>query len=59
MLELDKRNPQVAARLAGVFGTWRRYTPERQTLMEAQLRRIKEAKGISKDTYEIVSRSLA
>jgi len=59
VLELDKRNPQVAARLAGAFGQWRRYTPERQALMEAQLRRIKQAEGISKDTFEIVSRSLA
>ena len=59
VLEIDQKNPQVAARLAGAFGTWRRYTPERQALMKAQLERIKGTAGLSKDTYEIVSRTLA
>ena len=26
-IKLDKINPQVAARLAGAFGQWRRYEP--------------------------------
>jgi len=55
---LDGKNPQVAARLAGSFGQYRKYTPERQALMQAQLERIKSTEGLSKDTYEIVARSL-
>ena len=58
IIDLDGRNPQVAARLAGVFNTWRRHTPERQALMQAQLERLKE-RVTSKDTLEIVTRSLA
>jgi len=58
VLELDQRNPQVAARLAQAFNTWRRHDDERQKLMRAQLERIKEGAS-SKDTLEIVTRSLA
>jgi len=58
VIALDKRNPQVAARLASSFNTWRRHTEERQALMKAQLERIK-AEATSKDTLEIASRSLA
>ena len=58
VIDLDGRNPQVAARLAGVFGNWKRHTPARQELMKAQLERLK---GVvtSKDVIEIVTRSLA
>ena len=57
-IELDKRNPQVAARLASSFNTWRRHDEARQELMKEQLERIaKEA--TSKDTKEIVGRALA
>merc|ERR1712113_72985 len=59
VLEIDKKNPQVAARLCGAFGQWRCYEPDRQQLMEEQLLRIKGAAHVSKDTYEIASRSLA
>jgi len=58
VLDLDQRNPQVAARLAQSFNTWRRHDDERQALMRAQLERIKDG-AKSKDTIEIVTRSLA
>ena len=58
-LKLDKLNPQVAARLAGAFGQWRRYEPSRGELMRQALERIKATEGLSKDTFEIASRSLA
>jgi len=58
-IKLDKINPQVAARLAGAFGQWRRYEPARSELMRQALERIKATEGLSKDTYEIASRSLA
>ena len=58
VIELDARNPQVAARLAGSFNTWRRHDEERQVLMKAQLERI-QAEAKSKDTKEIVGRALA
>ena len=58
ILELDAINPQVAARMAGMFSQWRRFDPQRRGLMEAQLGRIAARGGLSKDVYEIVARTL-
>jgi aminopeptidase N len=59
VLELDSRNPQLAARLAAAFGPWRRFPPAQQTAMRAQLSRIAATKPISKDLFEIATRALA
>ncbi len=56
---LDAINPQVAARLATPFTQWRRYDERRQALMQAELERTAEIKGLSKDVLEIVSKTLA
>jgi aminopeptidase N len=37
---------------------WRRYDAARQALMRAQLERVAGAEGLSKDAYEIASKSL-
>ncbi|MCW8987039.1 MAG: DUF3458 domain-containing protein, partial [Gammaproteobacteria bacterium] len=58
VLALDSMNPQIAARLIQSMSRWRRYDDKRQTLMRKQLERILAKKGISKDVYEITSRSL-
>jgi aminopeptidase N len=58
VLELDKLNPQVASRLSGSFSSWRKFDEQRQSLMKAQLERILSINGLSKDTFEVVSRSL-
>ena len=58
VIELDRRNPQVAARLASSFNMWRRHDPARQDLMRAQLELI-AAGATSNDTKEIVGRALA
>eukprot|EP00316_Scyphosphaera_apsteinii_P000520 CAMPEP_0119323060 /NCGR_PEP_ID=MMETSP1333-20130426/59857_1 /TAXON_ID=418940 /ORGANISM="Scyphosphaera apsteinii, Strain RCC1455" /LENGTH=909 /DNA_ID=CAMNT_0007330421 /DNA_START=43 /DNA_END=2772 /DNA_ORIENTATION=- len=58
VLELDKRNPQLAARLCNVFRDWKKYDEARQALMRAQLLRIRDTQGISKDVLEISSRSI-
>ena len=58
VLELDQRNPQVAARLCNVFRDWKKYNEARQTLMKEQLTRIRDTSGVSKDVFEIASRSL-
>jgi aminopeptidase N len=59
ILAADKLNPQVAARLVPPFGRWRRFEPKRAELMRAALKRIAAAKGLSKDVFEQVSKSLA
>ena len=58
-LDLDRRNPQVAARLASALGRWRRFDEHRQGLMRAELQRIVDAPGLSRDVFEIASKSLA
>ena len=58
ILEVDKINPQNAARMCTAFSSFRRYDGERQALIKAQLERIAATKGLSNDSLEIVSRSL-
>jgi aminopeptidase N len=55
---LDPMNPQVAARLAGAFETWRRYDPNRQSLMRAELDAILAQKGLSPNLFEVASKIL-
>jgi aminopeptidase N len=59
ILEVDKLNPQTAARLVPPLGRWRRFDEERSSLMRAELRRIVETPGLSKDVFEQTSKSLA
>lgn len=56
--KLDPVNPQVASRMVGALTHWRRFDKQRQELMKEQLERIKNQAHISKDLYEIVSKSL-
>jgi aminopeptidase N len=58
-MELDPMNPQVAARLMGAFSRWRKFDGARQTLMKSELERILATSRLSKDVYEITSKTLA
>ena len=58
VLALDRRNPQVASRLTQPLCRWRRYDAGRRDLMLTQLERILAAPGLSRDVYEIASKSL-
>jgi aminopeptidase N len=58
VLKMDRLNPQIAARLLQPMATWRRYDQQRQQLIQEQLQCIVNTSGISKDTYEIASKSL-
>jgi aminopeptidase N len=40
------------------FGRWRRYDPGRQDLMRGQLERILATPNLSRDSFEIASKSL-
>lgn len=57
-IKLDSKNSQVAAMLANTLSQWKRYDKKRQGLMKAELKRIASRKALSKDVYEIVSKSL-
>jgi aminopeptidase N len=58
VIALDPANPQVAARIVGPLGQWRRMDAKRQSLMKAELSRVVALRGLSKNTYEVVSKSL-
>lgn len=58
VMDIDALNPQVAARLAQAFSQWKRFDADRQCLMKEQLQRVKDKQGLSKDTFEVVSRCL-
>ena len=59
VMELDKRNPQVAARMAGSFRSYQLMEPGRRDKARAALARIAAMDGLSRDTGEMVSRMLA
>jgi len=59
VLALDPKNPQLAARLATIFRTWRTLEEGRRGKAEAALKHIKSAPKLSRDLTDIVERALA
>jgi len=59
VIALDALNPTVAARMARGFDRWRRFDAGRQAHARSALERIRDTRGLSKDTFEVVSRALA
>jgi aminopeptidase N len=59
ILIVDGFNPSVAARLIDPLGQWARYAPHLGALMRGELERIAAAPGLSKNVYELASKSLA
>ncbi len=59
IIALDPVNPQVAAKQVPPLGRWRRFNSARQDLMKAELARILDTPGLSKDVFEQASKSLA
>ena len=59
LLTLDPKNPQVAARMATAFRTWRTLEEGRRAKAEAALKRVKEGGQLSRDLADIVERALA
>ena len=57
-LELDPRNPQLAARMVSQLAQWRRYEPKRRALMQRELERIAAEPKLSKDVRENVERMI-
>ena len=58
VIALNTVNPQVASRMSGALTQWRRYDDNRQSLMKSQLERIINTPDISKDVFEVASKSL-
>jgi len=58
VIELDKLNPQIAARMLRIISRWNRYDTKRQGLMKTELERVAGVESISSDVFEIASKSL-
>jgi len=59
VIELNRLNPQTAARIVVAFNRWKRYDPVRQDLMKKELGRIAATDNLSSDVAEIVGNALA
>ena len=59
VLTVEKRNPQVAARLATALRSWRSLEPVRQDKAREALLSIADAEDLSADLRDIVERTLA
>ena len=55
---LNSINPQIASRMLTTLTQWQRFDHTRQKLMKIQLERIVKTSNISKDVYELASKSL-
>ena len=58
ILELNLKNPQLAARFVPSLGRFRRVEPKRSALMKAELERIAQAGQLSRDVAEQVEAAL-
>ena len=58
ILDVDRLNPQVAARLLGAFRSYRALEPGRMRLAAEALAKVAATPGISRDLGEIVGRML-
>jgi aminopeptidase N len=59
VMALDPHNRLTAARLCEPLIRWQHMDVKRQRLMKVQLQRILDLPGLSNDTFEVVSKSLA
>lgn len=58
VIEIDRFNPQVAARLVQAFNLCNKLEPHRKNLVKQELQRIRAQGGLSKDVGEIVGKIL-
>ncbi|MBF0113053.1 MAG: aminopeptidase N, partial [Desulfamplus sp.] len=58
IIELDRINSQIAARMVSAFNQWKKYDVNRQKIMQGSLEEILNTPNLSRDVYEIVSRAL-
>ncbi|MEO9168315.1 MAG: aminopeptidase N C-terminal domain-containing protein, partial [Aestuariivirga sp.] len=58
IIELNAINPQVASRLATGFRSWQLFDTPRRKKAQAAMQEILRVKDLSRDVYEIISRTL-
>jgi aminopeptidase N len=58
IIALNAINPQVAARLATAYRSWKLYNVNRRTHAQKNMQRILATPALSNDVFEIISRTL-
>jgi aminopeptidase N len=58
IIELDRINPQIAARMVVPLIDWKKFDRRRQVLMREQLQRLYDSQSLSPNTFELVSKAL-
>ncbi|MCK5831213.1 MAG: aminopeptidase N [Methylococcales bacterium] len=58
VIALNSINPQVASRMVAALTQWKRFDNNRQSLMKTALEKIINTPNISKDVYEVASKSI-
>ena len=58
VIEIDRFNPQVAARLVQAFNLCNKLEPHRKNWVKQELQRIRAQEGLSKDVGEIIGKIL-
>lgn len=59
VITIGRTNPGAAARLAVPLGRWKRFDRVRSALMRSELERVAAVPNLSRDVFEIVSKSLS
>ncbi len=59
IIRLNTINPQVAARMATGFRSWRQFDAPRRAKAEQEMRRVLATDNLSRDVFEIITRTLA
>lgn len=57
--DIDKRNPQIAARMVLPLTRFGKYNEDRQALMKGALMRLKTAQSLSSDLSEVVDKTIS
>jgi aminopeptidase N len=58
VLEIDTFNPQISARMLGAFKSWRMLESSRSSKAKSELERIASHDKLSRDLFEIVTKTL-
>ena len=58
LLVIDRRNPQLAARLTTTFESWRKLEPTRKGRVEQALIKLADRPGLSSNLFEMATRLL-
>ncbi len=58
VLQIDSKNPQLAARLVAPLCEWKQLEPQRSSLMRQELERIASKPDLSPNSFELVSNAL-